>query len=125
MGGEIAMEWQNAKQKADKLEKDNPKDIAAEPAKVQPPKIKYEFENEGQYLVAKYKEQLDFALYQVMSQYQSAKKREDEEKKDVKTFGTWIQTWGMNFPMAILYQLFYCGPFVRLIFRTIFHEKKQ
>ena len=30
MGGEIAMEWQNAKQKADKLEKDNPKDIAGE-----------------------------------------------------------------------------------------------
>jgi hypothetical protein len=34
--------------------------------------------------------------------------------------GTWIQTWAMNFPMAILFQLFYCGPFVRLIFRLIF-----
>ena len=45
--------------------------------------------------------------------------------KDVKTFGTWIHTWGMNFPMAILYQLFYCGPFVHLMFRTIFNEKKQ
>ena len=22
--------------------------------------------------------------------------------KDTKTFGTWIQTWGMNFPMAIM-----------------------
>jgi hypothetical protein len=44
--------------------------------------------------------------------------------KDTKSFGVWIQTWGMNFPMAILYQLFYCGPFVRLIFRTIFREKK-
>lgn len=40
--------------------------------------------------------------------------------KDTKTFGTFIQTWGMNFPMAILYQMFYCGPFVRLIFRRIF-----
>jgi hypothetical protein len=40
------------------------------------------------------------------------------------SFGTWIQTWGMNFPMAIFYQLFYCGPLVRLIFRTIFREKK-
>lgn len=40
--------------------------------------------------------------------------------KDTKTFGTFIQTWGMNFPMAILYQMFYCGPFVRLIFRKIF-----
>ena len=34
------------------------------------------------------------------------------------------QTWGMNFPMAICYQMFYCGPLVRLIFRTIFREKK-
>jgi hypothetical protein len=40
------------------------------------------------------------------------------------SFGTWIKTWAMNFPMAILYQLFYCGPLVRLIFRTIFREKK-
>ena len=96
------MEWQNAKQKADKLEKDNPKDIAAEPAKIQPPKIKYEFENEGQYLVAKYKEQLDFALYQVMSQYQSAKKREDEEKKDVKTFGIALLAIILILPLGVL-----------------------
>ena len=45
--------------------------------------------------------------------------------KDTKTFGTWIQTWGMNFPMAICYQMFYCGPFVRLIFRTIFCRFKR
>lgn len=44
--------------------------------------------------------------------------------KDTKDFPTWVQTWGMNFPMAILYQMFYCGPLVRLIFRTIFREKK-
>ncbi len=44
--------------------------------------------------------------------------------KDTKTFGTWVQTWAMNFPMALLYQMFYCGPLVRLIFRTIFREKK-
>ena len=44
--------------------------------------------------------------------------------KDAKTFGTWVQTWTMNFPMAMLYQMFYCGPLVRLIFRTIFREKK-
>ncbi len=43
--------------------------------------------------------------------------------KDTKTFGTFIQTWGMNFPMAMLYQMFYCGPLVRLIFRGIFREK--
>jgi hypothetical protein len=40
------------------------------------------------------------------------------------SFGTWIETWARNFPMAILYQMFYCGPFVRLIFRLIFREKK-
>lgn len=43
--------------------------------------------------------------------------------KDQHTFGTWIQTWGMNFPMAICYQMFYCGPLVRLIFRAIFRRK--
>ena len=43
------------------------------------------------------------------------------------SFGEWIRTWAMNFPMAICYQMFYCGPFVRLIFRLIFRrgEKKQ
>jgi hypothetical protein len=38
------------------------------------------------------------------------------------SFGTWVKTWAMNFPMAILYQMFYCGPFVRLIFRLIFRR---
>lgn len=45
--------------------------------------------------------------------------------KDTKTFAVWVQTWGMNFPMAILYQMFYCGPLVRLIFRCIFREKNN
>ena len=45
--------------------------------------------------------------------------------KETKSFGTWIQTWAMNFPMAICYQMFYCGPFVRLIFRMIFREKNH
>ena len=45
--------------------------------------------------------------------------------KETKTFGTWIQTWAMNFPMAICYQMFYCGPFVRLIFRTIFRNETE
>ena len=42
--------------------------------------------------------------------------------KDTKTFGMFVQTWGMNFPMAILYQMFYYGPLVRLIFRLIFRK---
>ena len=45
--------------------------------------------------------------------------------KDTHTFGTFIQTWGMNFPCAVLWQMFYCGPLVRLIFRLIFREKKS
>ncbi|MBQ1171421.1 MAG: hypothetical protein IIX48_02315 [Lachnospiraceae bacterium] len=96
------MEWQNMEQKTDKIDKENQKDIAAEPVGDQQPKIKYEFENEGQYLVAKYKEQLDFALYQVMSQYQSAKKREDDEKKDVKTFGMALLIIILALPIGIL-----------------------
>ncbi len=38
------------------------------------------------------------------------------------SFGTWIQTWAMNFPMAMLYQMFYCGPLVRFIFRHLFKQ---
>ena len=45
--------------------------------------------------------------------------------KEEHTFAVWIQTWGMNLPCALLWQLCYCGPLVRLIFRTIFREKKQ
>lgn len=39
------------------------------------------------------------------------------------SFGTWIHTFGCNFPMAMFWQMFYCGPLVRLIFRTIFHKQ--
>lgn len=35
----------------------------------------------------------------------------------------WLQTWVLNFPMALCFQIFYAGPLVRLIFRNIF--KKQ
>ena len=43
--------------------------------------------------------------------------------KDNCLFGFFVQTWAMNFPMALLYQLFYCGPFVRFVFRCIFKNK--
>ena len=39
------------------------------------------------------------------------------------SFGEWIRTWAMNFPMAICYQMFYCGPLVRFIFRIIFEKR--
>lgn len=38
-------------------------------------------------------------------------------------FSKWIQTTAMNFPMALCWQIFYAGPFVRFLFRLIF--KKQ
>lgn len=41
------------------------------------------------------------------------------------SFGTWVKTWAMNFPMAICYQMFYCGPLVRLIFRMLMNLRKS
>ncbi|WP_270237647.1 DUF2798 domain-containing protein [Lactobacillus delbrueckii] len=36
--------------------------------------------------------------------------------------GTWLQTAVINFPMAIGWQIFLCGPAVRFLFRTIFRK---
>ena len=41
------------------------------------------------------------------------------------SFGTWIETWGMNMPMALIWQLLYCGPLVRLIFRTLLQVRNE
>ena len=38
------------------------------------------------------------------------------------SFGTWVHTWGCNFPMALCWQMFYCGPLSRFIFRAIFRR---
>lgn len=35
----------------------------------------------------------------------------------------WIQTTALNFPMALCWQIFFAGPLVRLIFRTVFRAK--
>ena len=37
----------------------------------------------------------------------------------------WLQTAAVNFPMALCWQIFYAGPLVRLIFRTIFRKQLQ
>lgn len=39
------------------------------------------------------------------------------------SFGTWVQTFGLNMPMALIWQLLFCGPLVRLIFRTLFRRQ--
>ena len=36
----------------------------------------------------------------------------------------WLKAIVLNFPMALCYQLFYAGPFVRFLFRLIFKEKE-
>ena len=43
------------------------------------------------------------------------------------SFGTWVHTFGCNFPMALCWQMFYCGPLSRAIFRLLFRrgEKKR
>ena len=41
------------------------------------------------------------------------------------SLGTYIQTWGMNFPAAVCWQMFYCGPLVRFIFRLIFRREDK
>lgn len=35
----------------------------------------------------------------------------------------WLETLAMNFPMALCFQLFFCGPFVRMLFRRIFAKQ--
>lgn len=39
------------------------------------------------------------------------------------SLGTWAQTFGCNFPMALCWQMFYCGPLCRALFRIVFRRK--
>ena len=39
------------------------------------------------------------------------------------SFGTWVHTFGCNLPMALIWQLLYCGPLTRLLFRTLFRRQ--
>ena len=43
------------------------------------------------------------------------------------SFGTWVHTFGCNFPMALCWQMFYCGPLSRAILRLLIRrgEKKR
>lgn len=38
---------------------------------------------------------------------------------------TWLQITVRNFPMALCWQLFYAGPFVRFVFRKIFAKQLE
>lgn len=39
------------------------------------------------------------------------------------SFGTWVSTFALNMPMALIWQLLFCGPLCRLIFRTLFRGR--
>ena len=41
------------------------------------------------------------------------------------SFGTWVHTFGCNFPMALCWQMFYCGPLSRVIFRLLFRRGEK
>jgi hypothetical protein len=40
------------------------------------------------------------------------------------SFAGYAQTWAMNLPAAYLWQFVVCGPFVRLVFRSIFRRNE-
>jgi sterol desaturase/sphingolipid hydroxylase (fatty acid hydroxylase superfamily) len=44
---------------------------------------------------------------------------------DSQLMAKWLQITALNFPMALCWQIFFAGPFVRLIFRHIFPEKQE
>ncbi len=37
----------------------------------------------------------------------------------------WLQTVAFNFPMAFFWQLCYCGPFIRFLFRLLFAKQNE
>ena len=41
------------------------------------------------------------------------------------SFGTWVHTWGCNMPMALCWQMLYCGPLARAIFRLVFRRGEK
>ena len=45
--------------------------------------------------------------------------------KENPSFGTWVHTWGCNMPMALCWQMLYCGPLARFIFRLLFRRGEK
>lgn len=44
---------------------------------------------------------------------------------DSQLIAKWIQTTALNFPMALCWQIFFAGPFVRWIFGLLFPQKNE
>ena len=49
----------------------------------------------------------------------------EHENPGSELIAVWLQTAAVNFPMALCWQIFFAGPLVRLIFRTIFRKQLQ
>lgn len=45
------------------------------------------------------------------------------QRPGVEFLGTWFQTIVINFPMAFFWQVFFCGPLVRLLFWALFRSQ--
>lgn len=43
----------------------------------------------------------------------------------IELFSMWIEKMAFNYPMAIFWQLFFAGPFVRFVFKSLFSNKKD
>lgn len=41
------------------------------------------------------------------------------------SFGMWVHTWGCNMPMALCWQMLYCGPLARAICRLVFRRGEK
>ena len=46
------------------------------------------------------------------------------KRPGIEFLPVWMQTFVCNFPMAFFWQVFFCGPLVRFLFRTIFRQEK-
>ena len=45
------------------------------------------------------------------------------KKPGIEFLPVWLQTVVCNFPMAFFWQIFFCGPLVRFLFRIIFEQR--
>lgn len=48
-----------------------------------------------------------------------------KDRQIVIVLATWFETTFFNFPVALFWQIFYCGPCIRFIFGKLFLEKEN
>ena len=47
------------------------------------------------------------------------------QQPGIELVPSWLQTVVCNFPMAFFWQIFFCGPLVRFLFRLLFSRQSQ